>query len=71
MNPDLCIICGECAKRCKYDAIKGEAGESPSRFLPFEIKQKECVRCGECVSICPTGAIEVISKTKGELITKQ
>ena len=35
INPDLCNICGECAKRCKYDAIKGEAGESPSRFLPF------------------------------------
>ncbi len=69
INPDLCIVCGACAKRCKYDAVKGEAGESPSQLLPFEIKQKECVRCGECVSVCPTGAIEVISKTKGELIS--
>lgn len=70
INPDLCIACGACAKRCKYDAIKGKTVEFPAGYLPFEIKQKVCVRCWECVSVCPTGAIEVISKTKEELITK-
>jgi NADH:ubiquinone oxidoreductase subunit F (NADH-binding)/uncharacterized Fe-S center protein/(2Fe-2S) ferredoxin len=68
INPDLCISCGACAKRCKYNAVKGEIKESPVGFLPFEIKRTECVRCGECVSVCPTGAIEVISRTKEELI---
>lgn len=70
VNPDLCVACGACAKRCKYDAIKGEAAESAAGFLPFEIKQKVCVRCGECVNVCPTGAIEVISRIKEELINK-
>jgi NADH:ubiquinone oxidoreductase subunit F (NADH-binding)/MinD superfamily P-loop ATPase/(2Fe-2S) ferredoxin len=68
VNPDLCIACGACAKRCKYDAIKGETAESAAEFLPFEIIQKVCVRCGECVSVCPTGAIEVISRIKEEVI---
>jgi NADH:ubiquinone oxidoreductase subunit F (NADH-binding)/(2Fe-2S) ferredoxin len=70
VNPDLCVACGACVKRCKYDAIKGEAAESTAGFLPFEIKQKVCVRCGECVNVCPTGAIEVISRIKEELINK-
>jgi len=71
INQDLCIKCGECAKRCKFDAIKGETAESqPSSYVYFEIKQKECVRCGECISACPTGAIELISKIQEEFITK-
>ena len=70
VNPDLCIACGACAKRCKYDAIKGKTAESSGGFLPFEIKKNMCVRCGECVRVCPTGAIEVISRIKEELINK-
>ncbi len=70
INPDLCISCGECMKRCKYAAIKGEAGETPSGYLPFEIKREVCVRCGECVGVCPTGAIEIISNIKEELVKR-
>jgi len=69
VNPDLCVACGACVKRCKYDAIKGKTAESSEGFLPFEIKKNVCVRCGECVSVCPTGAIEVISRIKEELIS--
>jgi NADH:ubiquinone oxidoreductase subunit F (NADH-binding)/MinD superfamily P-loop ATPase/(2Fe-2S) ferredoxin len=70
VNPDLCVACGACVKRCKYDAIKGETTESAAGLLPFEINQKACVRCGQCVGVCPTGAIEVISRIKEELINK-
>ena len=68
VNPDLCIACGACKKRCKYDAVEGKTAEPSEGFLPFEIRKKVCVRCGECVSVCPTGAIEVISRTKEEFI---
>jgi ferredoxin len=68
VNPDLCIACGACAKRCKYDAIKGKTADSDEGFLPFEIRRKTCVRCGECVGVCPSGAIEVISRVKEEFI---
>lgn len=69
INPDLCIACGACLKRCKYDAIKGQITEGSQGVLPFEIKKNVCVKCGECVSVCSTGAIEVISRIKEEFIS--
>ncbi len=68
VNPDLCIACGACVKRCAYDAIQGEKAESSGGFLPFQIKKNVCVRCGDCVSCCPTGAIEIISRIREQLI---
>ncbi len=71
INQDLCIRCGECVHRCKFDAIHGETAESdPSKYIYFEIRQRKCVRCGECIKICPTGAIELISKVQEEFIRK-
>ncbi|MEW6585148.1 MAG: NADH-ubiquinone oxidoreductase-F iron-sulfur binding region domain-containing protein [Nitrospirota bacterium] len=64
INPDLCTVCGKCAKECKYGAITGDIGGT----LPFTVQQKICVRCGECVNACPTGAIELITVGKAELV---
>jgi NAD-dependent dihydropyrimidine dehydrogenase PreA subunit len=62
INPELCVMCGECSEACKHDAITGEKRKAYlSGYFPFEIRQTRCVKCGECVAVCPTGAIEVIS----------
>lgn len=68
INPDLCIACGACIKRCKYNAIRGSKVVSAEGYLPFEIQRALCVRCGECVGVCPTSAIEVISRVREEFI---
>ena len=71
INPDLCIRCGECLKKCKFEAIMAKASElKPAEYTYFEIKQKVCTRCGECIKYCPTGAIEIISKVKEEMFAK-
>jgi ferredoxin len=72
INPVLCIMCGKCTEVCKYNAIIGETKKPYlSGYLPFEIRQKRCTKCGECVNVCPTGAIEVITKLKEELVSKE
>ncbi|MCX8030296.1 MAG: 4Fe-4S binding protein [Thermodesulfovibrionales bacterium] len=60
--PEKCIMCGECLKVCKFNAILGEKKkEYLSGYLPFEIRQKRCTKCGKCVpDVCPTGAIIVV-----------
>jgi ferredoxin len=69
IDPDKCIMCGECLVVCKYNAIVGEK-KIPylSGYLPFEIIQKKCTRCGECIKVCPTNAITVVDlKTEAEV----
>jgi len=58
IDPDKCIMCGDCQAVCKFNAIVGEK-KKPflSGYLPFEIIQKRCTKCGECVPVCPTHAI--------------
>ncbi len=68
VNPDLCVACGACAVRCVYDAIEGRKGDPSEGVSPFEILRNVCVRCGDCVSVCPTGAIEVISRVREEVV---
>lgn len=67
IDPELCTMCGECLRVCKYDAIIGEERKPYlSGYLPFEIRQKRCTRCGECIKVCPQGAIEIVVFKKGE-----
>lgn len=69
INPELCIMCGKCSEVCQYSAITGEKKQLYlSGYIPFEIRQKRCTKCGECITVCPTGAIEVITIQKEELI---
>ncbi len=67
IDPELCIMCGECLKVCKYNAIIGEEKKPYlSGYLPFEIRQKRCPKCGECIKVCPVGAIEIVIFKKEE-----
>lgn len=69
INPDLCIMCGDCKNVCKFNAIIGEKRQPyKTGYLPFEIIQKRCTKCGECVKVCPTNAIELVTRLKEELV---
>jgi NADH-quinone oxidoreductase subunit F/NADP-reducing hydrogenase subunit HndC len=59
IDPDKCIGCGACAKKCPGSCI-GPA--DPSRYPekkrpPFIIDQGACLKCGECFKTCKFGAI--------------
>jgi len=61
IDPDKCIMCGECKAVCKVNAIVGEKRKLYlSGYLPFEIRQKRCTKCGECLKVCPTDAIMIV-----------
>ncbi len=67
--PDKCIMCGECLKVCRFNAILGETKKPYlGGYLPFEIRQKRCTKCGECYpDVCPTGAIVIVEVKPREL----
>lgn len=50
VNPDLCVGCGACVKKCPRQAISIVEG------IAF-INENECASCGVCKSQCPVGAI--------------
>lgn len=57
----LCIGCGRCAKKCRYNAIAVVKGK-PMVFDDM------CHSCGVCGSICPHDAINLVHKPIGELL---
>ena len=52
IDPDLCGGCGECAARCRFEAIAG----GPDGFA---VDEHACEGCGVCAHFCPTGAIRM------------
>ena len=51
IDPDKCIGCSACARKCPVDAISGEIKK------PYVIDQGKCIKCGACVATCKFGAI--------------
>lgn len=53
INPDDCIVCGECFDAYTFKAIiPGE---------PYRIDGSRCDECGSCFEVCPQDAIELPS----------
>jgi len=51
IDPDACIGCTVCARRCPVSCISGE------RKAVHVIDQSRCVKCGACLEACKFGAV--------------
>lgn len=53
IDPEKCVGCGACAKKCQSKAISGTIKK------PFIVDQELCIKCGVCKETCRFNAIEV------------
>lgn len=56
VDPDICIGCGLCLKRCQMEAIKLE-----NRIAVLD--EDRCIGCGLCVNTCPGHSLSMKRKT--------
>jgi len=61
INPDECVDCGTCRKRCQIHAISEKDGVSV-------VDTKKCIGCGLCATGCPNGAAKLVRKPQTEII---
>lgn len=53
INPEKCIGCGSCSRKCPAKAISGEIKQK------FTIDTEKCIKCGACKAVCKFGAVEI------------
>lgn len=57
--PEVCTMCGRCAKVCPEKAIRGKTKTKKEKGIPFKIDEQKCIKCGMCFETCKFEAIEV------------
>lgn len=55
-DPNLCINCDRCVRRCADGQAIGALDESS-----HALAENTCISCGQCTTVCPTGALDVNS----------
>lgn len=61
LDPDLCMGCINCIKRCPTQAIR-------VRNKQAQINSKFCIDCGECIRVCPHHAKHAVYDTMDTLM---
>lgn len=54
MDPEKCVYCTLCAKKCPQEAI-----EVARKEKLWKLDEEKCVGCGLCAESCPKSAIEM------------
>jgi NAD-dependent dihydropyrimidine dehydrogenase PreA subunit len=62
IDPDECVGCGICRKRCQVHAISEQDGISA-------VNVKKCIGCGLCATGCPNKAAKLARKTDEEIVS--
>jgi NAD-dependent dihydropyrimidine dehydrogenase PreA subunit len=61
IDPDECLGCGICRKRCQVNAIFEKDGVSI-------VDRKKCIGCGLCATGCPNGVARLERKHDSEIV---
>jgi MinD superfamily P-loop ATPase len=56
---EKCIGCGECARRCRFDAVQMEKGKA-------QVNEYACEGCGVCKAVCPVNAADLNPDVAGK-----
>jgi MinD superfamily P-loop ATPase len=59
VNNDICINCGQCHEKCKFNAISEE----------IVVDNTKCEGCGVCEYVCPVDAITMKDSVVGKVFT--
>lgn len=59
LNPDNCILCSICARKCPADAITVDRATGK-----WELDAFRCIICGECVASCPKKTISMTNERR-------
>jgi MinD superfamily P-loop ATPase len=62
IDPGGCTGCGECLRRCRFDAVVEEAASEGKRY---RIDPISCEGCAVCYYACPADAIAMEQKQNG------
>ena len=62
IDPDECVGCGICRKRCQVHAISEREGGVSA------VDRKRCIGCGLCVTGCPNGVAKLEKKPESEIV---
>lgn len=53
-DPNVCVFCTLCAKKCPQEAITVDRAEKT-----WKLDEEKCIECGTCVSVCPKKCIKM------------